>query len=210
MNWFLQQKIRDRKIYWALDMVFLMKRSRMIERDAFSYLEMVRSLVRFLFRTLSKRFGNTVGYSFWKSSLCFDFDPFWIRIEYRVDQNSIWPCLFHKLDQKLARNVRGIGEAYHNVSRSATKDVIEGHTLDVHYGRHKDVQYVFCSSVQFQYSSVQFSTSFGSCSFVSIHVSAHLVSHLELNLFDQFQEFYVWSAPSNRFLSHCQYEFSTK
>ena len=59
-----------------------------------------------------------------------------------------------------------------------------------------------------QYSSVQISTGFGSL--FSIHVSAHLVSHLGSNLFDQFQEFYVWSAPSNRFLSHCQYEFSTK
>ena len=69
-----------------------------------------------------------------------------------------WPCLFHKLDQKVTRNVRGIGEAYHNVSRSATKDVIGGHTLCSLWqaqGRTRYVhstfsRYVFGSTVRFR------------------------------------------------------------
>ena len=62
-------------------------------------------------------------------------------------------------------------------------DVIGGYTLDVHYGRHKVVHSTF--SVVF----VQLQYGFGSL--FSIRVSAHLVSHLESNQFDQFQEFYV-------------------
>ena len=66
-------------------------------------------------------------------------------------------------------------------------DVIGGYTLDVHYGRHKVVRGTYTVRFHDTFSVVQY----GFGSLFSIRVSAHLVSHLESNQFDQFQEFYV-------------------
>ena len=66
-------------------------------------------------------------------------------------------------------------------------DVIGGYTLDVHYGRHKVVRGTYTVRFHGTFSVVQY----GFGSLFSIRVSAHLVSHLESNRFDQFQEFYV-------------------
>lgn len=152
----------------------------MIERDAFSYLEMVRSLVRFLFRTVEqtlRKYGMvhlSIHLSFRQRQ--FDLVPIlkWIKT-----------CLIRKLEwiKKYLRYVRGIGEAYQTVSRSATIRCYRGlHIRCSLWQAQGRTQYVSVVFVQLQYG-------FGSL--FSIRVSAHLVSHLESNRFDQFQEFYV-------------------